>query len=82
MQRTMSKQKPPKPPGKTSPGDDSKDPIGPDWVARTVRFPPDLYEKIKEDAAKDRRSVQLHIVWLIEFAFLRLESLPKDDDED
>ncbi len=39
-----------------------------DWVARTVRMPKETYERLVADAEANRRSVNLHILWLIEKA--------------
>lgn len=39
-----------------------------DWVARTIRMPKEIYERVIADAEANRRSVNLHILWLIEKA--------------
>lgn len=38
----------------------------PEWVTRSIRFPPGLYERIEKDAKNARRSTQLQIIWMLE----------------
>lgn len=44
-------------------------------VARTVRFPPELYERVRREAKAARRSVQEQILWLVERGVAKL---PRD----
>lgn len=42
---------------------------GDEWITRSIRFPPALYTRLEADAKKERRSIQLQIVWMIEEAY-------------
>jgi hypothetical protein len=44
-----------------------------DWITRSVRFPPELYERIGIEAGESRRSTQLHVIWMLE-EFYRLKA--------
>jgi hypothetical protein len=37
-----------------------------EWVTRSIRLPGWLYRTIVKDAERDRRSVNMHVIWLLE----------------
>ena len=60
--------------GDPDPASETDSSIGADWHTRSVRFPPDLYERIVAHSKLHRRSTQLHIVWLLEQALKQAEA--------
>jgi hypothetical protein len=48
-----------------------------EWVTRSIRFPPGLYERIEGDAKAARRSTQLQIIWMLEELYRRQQEEKK-----